>query len=177
MLQQARNIRLLAMDVDGVLTDGRVWLDLHGNELKTFHVHDGQGITLAHRAGIRTAWISGRASAAVRQRAAELGVSWVHEQVRAKAPVIRDLMRQTQIPADAVAYIGDDLIDIPVFRCVGLPIAVASAPPDVRACAAWVTRCAGGAGAVREVVDLILRAQGRWEDVVYDMFESEGKEL
>ena len=170
MWRQARNIRLLAMDVDGVLTDGRIWLDLQGNELKTFHVHDGQGITMAHRAGLRTAWISGRGSAAVRRRAAELGVTWVYENVRDKAPAIRDIMQQAQAPAEAVAYIGDDLIDVPVFRAVGLAIAVASAPPDVRAQAAWVTRCAGGAGAVREVVDLILRLQGRRDAVIQELF-------
>lgn len=168
MWQQAQHIRLLAMDVDGVLTDGRVWLDQHGNEMKAFHVHDGQGIALAHRAGLQTAWISGRESAAVRRRAAELGVAWVFEKVAAKAPVMRELMQQTQLPPAAIAYIGDDLIDVPVFRCVGLPIAVASAPPAVRASAIWVTRRAGGDGAVREVIDLVLRAQGRWETVVHE---------
>lgn len=172
MWQQARNIRLLAMDVDGVLTDGRVWMDLQGNELKAFHVHDGQGIALVHRAGLRTAWISGRASAAVQRRARELGVTWVYENVSAKVPALCEVMRQAQVPASAVAYIGDDLVDIPVFHYVGLSIAVASAPPDVRAQANWVTRCAGGAGAVREVVDLLLRAQGRWETVVRDLLGS-----
>jgi len=170
MWQQARNVRLLAMDIDGVLTDGRIWLDLQGNELKTFHVHDGQGIAMAHRAGLRTAWISGRASAAVRRRATELGVTWVYENVKAKVPAIRDIMQQAQEPASAVAYIGDDLIDVPVFHIVGLAIAVASAPPDVRAQAAWVTRCAGGRGAVREVIDLILRLQGRRDTVVQELF-------
>jgi 3-deoxy-D-manno-octulosonate 8-phosphate phosphatase (KDO 8-P phosphatase) len=172
MWQQARNIRLLAMDVDGVLTDGRVWMDLQGNEMKAFHVHDGQGIVLAHRAGLQTAWISGRTSAAVQRRAKELGVSWVCENVSAKVPALRDVLQQARIPASAVAYIGDDLVDVPVFHYVGLAIAVASAPPDVRAQAGWVTRCAGGAGAVREVVDLLLRAQGRWEATVRDVFES-----
>ncbi len=170
MWQQAHNIRLLAMDIDGVLTDGRIWLDLQGNELKTFHVHDGQGIAMAHCAGLRTAWISGRASAAVRRRATELGVTWVYENVKAKVPAIRDIMQQADEPASAVAYIGDDLIDVPVFHKVGLSIAVASAPPDVRAQAAWVTRCAGGAGAVREVIDLLLRLQGRWDAVVQELF-------
>ncbi|WP_089720213.1 KdsC family phosphatase [Candidatus Entotheonella palauensis] len=170
MWQQAHNVRLLAMDIDGVLTDGRIWLDLQGNELKTFHVHDGQGIAMAHQAGLRTAWISGRASAAVRRRATELGVTWVYENVKAKVPAIRDIMQQAQEPASAVAYIGDDLIDVPVFHTVGLSIAVASAPPDVRAQAAWVTRSAGGAGAVREVIDLILRLQGRWDAVVQELF-------
>ena len=168
MQQQMRQIQLLAMDVDGVLTDGRMWLDQHGNELKTFHVHDGQGISLAHRAGLQTAWISGRESAAVRRRAAELGVTWLYEKISAKAPVIRELMQKTGLPPEAVAYIGDDWIDVPVFRCVGLSIAVASAPPDVQACATWVTRRAGGSGAVREVIDWMLRAQGRWETVMQE---------
>jgi 3-deoxy-D-manno-octulosonate 8-phosphate phosphatase (KDO 8-P phosphatase) len=116
MWQQAQHIRLLAMDVDGVLTDGRMWLDQHGNEMKTFHVHDGQGIVLAHRAGLQTAWISGRESAAVRRRAAELGVTGVFEKIAAKASVMRELMQQTQLPPAAIAYIADDLIDVPVFR-------------------------------------------------------------
>lgn len=175
MWQQARAIRLLAMDVDGVLTDGRVLLDSQGNELKSFHVHDGQGLALVHRAGIRTAWISGRASEAVRRRAAELGVGWVYEKVTTKVPVVRELMTQLRLEASAVAYIGDDLVDIPVFYCVGFPIAVANARPEVRASAAWVTRCAGGAGAVREVTDLLLRAQGRWETVVQELLERRGK--
>ena len=172
MWQQARDIRLLAMDVDGVLTDGRVWMDLQGNESKSFHVHDGQGIVLAHRAGLRTAWISGRTSAAVQRRAKELGVTWVCENVSAKVSALHDVMQEAQVPASAVAYIGDDLIDVPVFHYVGLAIAVASAPPDVRAQASWVTRCAGGAGAVREVIELLLRAQGRWETTIRDVFAS-----
>jgi 3-deoxy-D-manno-octulosonate 8-phosphate phosphatase (KDO 8-P phosphatase) len=166
MWQQARTVRLLAMDVDGVLTDGRILLDHQGRELKCFHVHDGQGIVLAQRAGLPIAWISGRASEAVQQRAMELKVSWVYQQVADKVQVLQELLRHTGLDASAVAYIGDDLGDLPLLRRVGLPIAVANALPEVRACAAWVTRRAGGQGAVREVIDMVLRTQGRWAAVV-----------
>jgi 3-deoxy-D-manno-octulosonate 8-phosphate phosphatase (KDO 8-P phosphatase) len=170
MWQQARTVRLLAMDVDGVLTDGRILLDHQGREWKGFHVHDGQGITLARRVGLPIAWISGRASAAVELRAAELQVSWVYQQVTDKVQVLRELLYRTGVEAHAVAYIGDDLGDIPVLRRVGVPIAVANALPEVRACAVWVTQRAGGQGAVREVIDLVLRAQGHWPAVVQDFF-------
>jgi 3-deoxy-D-manno-octulosonate 8-phosphate phosphatase (KDO 8-P phosphatase) len=168
MWQQARAVRLLAMDVDGVLTDGRILLDPQGREWKCFHVHDGQGLVLARRAGLPIAWISGRASAAVEQRAAELHVAWVYQQVADKVQVLQELLRHTGVAASAVAYIGDDVGDIPVLRRVGLPIAVANAVPEVRACAMWVTQRAGGQGAVREVIDLVLRAQGHWPAIVQD---------
>jgi 3-deoxy-D-manno-octulosonate 8-phosphate phosphatase (KDO 8-P phosphatase) len=170
--QQAQTVRLLAMDVDGVLTDGRIILDAQGRELKCFHVHDGQGITLAHRAGLQTAWLSGRASEAVERRAAELGVSWVYQQAADKVQALQEVLHRTGLAAAEVAYIGDDVGDIPVLRRVGLPMAVANALPEVCACAAWVTRRAGGQGAVREVIELVLHAQGRWPAVVQDYFRS-----
>jgi 3-deoxy-D-manno-octulosonate 8-phosphate phosphatase (KDO 8-P phosphatase) len=172
MWQQARTVRLLAMDVDGVLTDGRILLDYRGRELKCFHVHDGQGIVLAQRAGLLIAWISGRASEAVQQRAMELKVSWVYQQVADKVQVLQELLLHTGLDASAVAYIGDDLGDLPLLRRVGLPIAVANALPEVRACAAWVTRREGGQGAVREVIDMVLRTQGRWAAVVQDYWQA-----
>jgi 3-deoxy-D-manno-octulosonate 8-phosphate phosphatase (KDO 8-P phosphatase) len=166
MWAQARLVRLLAMDVDGVLTDGRIVLDQQGHELKNFHVHDGQGIVLAHRAGLHIAWISGRQSAAVQHRASELQVTWVYQGVTNKVQVLREVLGQTAVPVTAAAYIGDDLGDLPLLRHVGLPIAVANALPEVRAGAAWITQRAGGQGAVREVIDFILRAQGRWTAAV-----------
>jgi 3-deoxy-D-manno-octulosonate 8-phosphate phosphatase (KDO 8-P phosphatase) len=166
MWHQARAIRLLAMDVDGVLTDGRIILDHQGHELKCFHVHDGQGIALARQAGLHIAWISGRTSVAVCRRAAELGVRWVYQGISDKGQVLQELLGHTGLTASVVAYIGDDLGDIPVLRRVGLPIAVADALPEVRACAAWVTRQAGGQGAVREVIDLLLHARGYWAAVM-----------
>jgi 3-deoxy-D-manno-octulosonate 8-phosphate phosphatase (KDO 8-P phosphatase) len=166
MWSQARLIRLLAMDVDGVLTDGRLLFDHQGHELKSFHVHDGQGIALAHRAGLHLAWISGRESVAVQRRASELQVTRVYQGVADKVQVLQELSGQTGVPITATAYIGDDLGDLPVLRRVGLPIAVANALPEVRACAAWITQRAGGQGAVREVIDFLLRVQGRWGTVV-----------
>jgi 3-deoxy-D-manno-octulosonate 8-phosphate phosphatase (KDO 8-P phosphatase) len=166
MWHRARAIRLLAMDVDGVLTDGRIVLDHQGHELKRFHVHDGQGITLAQRAGLHIAWISGRTSGAVGQRAAELGVTRVYQGISDKEHALQELLVQTGLTASMAAYIGDDLGDIPILRRVGLPIAVADALPEVRACAVWITQRAGGQGAVREVIDLLLHAQGAWATVV-----------
>jgi 3-deoxy-D-manno-octulosonate 8-phosphate phosphatase (KDO 8-P phosphatase) len=172
MWQQARNIQLLAMDIDGVLTDGGIVLDQHGHELKSFHVHDGQGIALALRAGLPIAWISGRESTAVQHRADELRVPWVYQRVADKVQVLQELLHRIAVPLTAVAYIGDDLGDLPVLRRVGLPIAVANALPEVRACAAWITQRAGGQGAVREVIDVILRAQGRWAMATEAYFRS-----
>lgn len=173
MWQHARNVRLLAMDVDGVLTDGRIVLDHQGHELKSFHVHDGQGIALAHRAGLHIAWISGRESAAVQRRADELKIPWVYQRVADKVQVLQKLLHQTSVPMAAAAYIGDDLGDLPVLRRVGLPIAVANALPAVRACAIWITQRAGGQGAVREVIDVVLRAQGRWATAVEEYLRTE----
>jgi 3-deoxy-D-manno-octulosonate 8-phosphate phosphatase (KDO 8-P phosphatase) len=170
--QPAQAVRLFAMDVDGVLTDGRIVLDDQGRELKCFHVHDGQGITLAQHAGLQIAWISGRASGAVERRAAELGVPWVYQRVADKVQALQEVLHRTGLAAAEVAYMGDDLGDIPVLRRVGLPLAVANALLEVCACAAWVTRRAGGQGAVREAIDLVLRAQGRWPAVVQDYFRS-----
>lgn len=170
MRQQLGAVRLLAMDVDGVLTDGHIFLDAQGQEWKRFHVHDGQGMVLARRAGLPVAWISGRGSAAVEQRAAELQVAWVYQRVADKVRVLHELLEQTGLAMTAVAYIGDDVGDIPVLRRVGLPIAVADALPEVRASARWVTRRAGGHGAVREVIDRVLRAQGHWPAVVQNSF-------
>jgi 3-deoxy-D-manno-octulosonate 8-phosphate phosphatase (KDO 8-P phosphatase) len=172
MWAQARMVRFLAMDVDGVLTDGRIVFDSQGHEWKNFHVHDGQGIALAHRAGLHIAWISGRESAAVQQRANELQVVWVQQRVADKVQVLQTLLEQTGVPMTATAYIGDDLGDLPLLRRVGLPIAVANALPEVRACAAWITHRAGGQGAVREVIDGILRAQGRWTAAVEEYLRS-----
>jgi 3-deoxy-D-manno-octulosonate 8-phosphate phosphatase (KDO 8-P phosphatase) len=166
LLERARKTRLLMMDVDGVLTDGRIIQDGHGRELKVFDVKDGHGIVMAHRAKLRTALISGRASEAITHRAEELGIKLVFQKIWNKLEVYEKILVDTALTHDEVAYIGDDLIDIPLLRRVGLAVAVADAVDEVKAAAHLVTQRPGGQGAVREVIELILKAQGHWDSLI-----------
>jgi 3-deoxy-D-manno-octulosonate 8-phosphate phosphatase (KDO 8-P phosphatase) len=162
-LERARNIQLLMMDVDGVLTDGRIWQDSVGREFKTFDVKDGHGIVMAHRARLKTALISGRESESTAQRAKELGIEIVFQKIWNKIEVYERILTEINLAPEQVAYMGDDLIDIPLLRRVGLAVAVADAVDEVKKVAHLVTLRAGGQGAVREVIELILRAQGQWD--------------
>jgi len=166
LLQRAQKIRMLIMDVDGVLTDGRIWYDSVGQELKSFDVKDGHGIVMAHRAKLRTALISGRESESTARRAKELGIEIVFQKIWNKLEVYEQILRDTQLTPEEVAYVGDDVIDIPLLHRVGLAVAVADAVEEVKAAAHVVTQRAGGQGAVREVIELILRAQGQWETLM-----------
>jgi 3-deoxy-D-manno-octulosonate 8-phosphate phosphatase (KDO 8-P phosphatase) len=149
-------IKCLILDVDGVLTDGSIWLNEHGVELKRFHIHDGLGIKRLQSAGITVAIISGRSSQAVTARMTELQVPYVYQGCADKLAVFNQLIQKLGIKPSEVAYAGDDLPDLPVMRVVGLSIAVANACPEVRACAHWLTEKTGGNGAVREICDRIL---------------------
>jgi len=160
--QRAQAIRLLILDVDGVLTDGRLYFDAKGETLKVFHVRDGHGLKMAQRAGIEVAFVSGRRSDAAYHRAKELGISRFHEGVRDKVAVMAEIMAAMRIQPAEVAAVGDDLVDLPLMSRVGLAVAVADAVPEVLAAAHWVTSNPGGRGAVREVCDLLLKAQGKW---------------
>ena len=166
LLERARKTRLLMMDVDGVLTDGRIIQDGQGHELKVFDVKDGHGIVMAHRAMLRTALISGRASETITHRAEELGIKLVFQKVWNKLEVYEKILVDAALTHDEVAYIGDDLIDIPLLRRVGLAVAVADAVDEVKAAAHVVTQRPGGQGAVREVIELILKAQGHWDSLI-----------
>jgi 3-deoxy-D-manno-octulosonate 8-phosphate phosphatase (KDO 8-P phosphatase) len=166
LLERARKTRLLMMDVDGVLTDGRIIQDGHGHELKVFDVKDGHGIVMAHRAKLRTALISGRESGTVTRRAEELGIELVFQKIWNKLEVYEKILVATELTHDEVAYVGDDLVDIPLLRRVGLAVAVADAVDEVKAAAHLVTQRPGGQGAVREVIELILRAQGHWDGLI-----------
>ncbi len=161
-----KRIRLLVCDVDGVLTDGSIFVDARGLESKRFSVLDGTALVLARLGGLQTALLSGRRSATVVHRARECRVPWVTQGVARKAPAFARLCRRAGVSATGAAYIGDDLIDLPVFARAGLAVAVANAVPEVRRAAHWVTRHAGGRGAVREVVEKILKARGSWDGVV-----------
>ena len=157
--RRAARIKLLLMDCDGVLTDGRIWLNADGDEQKTFHVRDGQGIVLLHRAGLQTGIISGRTSAATERRASELGITFLRQGVTDKVAAFDYLLRQAAVSPDECAYVGDDVGDVEIMRRVGLAVAVADAADEAKHVAHLVTTAAGGKGAVREVCETILKAQ------------------
>ncbi len=162
----AKKIKLLILDVDGVLTDGGIILDNEGNEFKVFNVRDGHGIKMLIRAGVKVAIISGRQSKVVERRAKELGIKDVYQKVGDKLEVYQRLILRYGLKSDEVAYMGDDIVDIPLLKVVGFPIAVADADEYTKQFALLVTNNKGGRGAVREVTDLILKAQGLWpEDI------------
>jgi 3-deoxy-D-manno-octulosonate 8-phosphate phosphatase (KDO 8-P phosphatase) len=166
LLERARKTRLLIMDVDGVLTDGRIIQDCHGHEVKVFDVKDGHGIVMAHRAKLRTGLISGRESETITRRAEELGIALVFQKVWNKLEVYEKILMDTALTHDEVAYVGDDVVDIPLLRRVGLAVAVADAVDEVKAVSHFITQRPGGQGAVREVIELILRAQGHWDTLL-----------
>lgn len=166
ILKRAARVKLLLMDCDGVLTDGRIWILENGDDQKTFHTRDGLGIDLLHRAGLKSGIISGRISSALERRAQSLGVSYLWQGRDDKRQAFADTLAQAQVTNDEVAFVGDDLTDLPLMVQSGLAVAVADAVAEVRAHAHYVTKANGGNGAVREVVELILKAQGRWDDLV-----------
>jgi len=163
---RARAIKLLLMDCDGVLTDGRIMLLENGDEQKTFDVKDGHGIVLLHHAGLKSGIISGRTSSFVQRRAWELGMSleFVRQGCRNKIKEFEDVLAQAQLQAQEVAFIGDDVTDLPIMRRVGLAVAVADAVEETKQAAHYITERKGGHGAVREVAELILKAQDRWDE-------------
>jgi 3-deoxy-D-manno-octulosonate 8-phosphate phosphatase (KDO 8-P phosphatase) len=159
-------IDLLVMDVDGVLTDGRIIYSESGELIKSFDVTDGTGLKYWHRLGKQSAIISGREPPVVLKRAQELGIAHVFQGVKDKAAVLERLFASLKLEPSRAAYVGDDLMDIPAMRMVGFPVAVATARPEVLAAAEYVTRAEGGRGAVREVVELMLKSQGLWDQIM-----------
>ena len=163
ILHRAAQIRLVIFDVDGVLTDGRLYLADDGNEFKAFHSRDGHGMKMLQNQGVAVAIISGRRSLAVERRMADLGIDYVYMGVQDKLVAFQDLLQRQGLDPAQVAYVGDDVIDLPVMSRVGLAIAVQDADPFVRRHAHWQTPSAGGRGAAREVCELLLEALGRLE--------------
>lgn len=159
-------IKLLAMDVDGVLIDGSIIVNADGSETKFFSVLDGHGIRLWQRAGLKTAIISGRASAPTKQRAEQLDIEHVIEDCHYKLPALESLLDKLRLSPENAAYIGDDLPDLPVIRYVGFGVAVANADDELKKHADYVTRRSGGAGAVREVIEHILKNCEKWQDLL-----------
>lgn len=160
ILEQAKKIRLLILDVDGVLTDGTIFYTDQGTQAKKFHVHDGVGMQMLMRSGIEIAVISGKESAAARHRLVELGVKYIYQGIENKTVAFCELKRKLNLENQQIAYVGDDLPDLPVLAQAGLKIAVANAVSVVLENVDWVASKAGGYGAVREVCEMILHAQG-----------------
>jgi len=166
VVRRAQRIKLLLMDCDGTLTDGRIWLTADGDEQKAFHARDGQGISVWHRAGFKSGIISGRASSGMKRRAHELKVTYVHQYAKNKIVALEEIIADAHVSVDECCFIGDDLGDIGVMRRVGLAVAVADAAQDTKDAAHYITKLEGGAGGVREVIELILKAQNRWDELV-----------
>lgn len=164
--QRCQQIELVLADVDGVLTPGQIIFNNQGIESKQFHIRDGLGIRLWQRAGYKFGVITGRSSHIVKIRAAELGVEIVRQTAEDKLPVAQEILGQLNLEPQQACYIGDDLPDVPVMRHVGLAVAVADASEETRAAAHYVTKLDGGSGAVREVIELILKSQRRWQDLI-----------
>jgi 3-deoxy-D-manno-octulosonate 8-phosphate phosphatase (KDO 8-P phosphatase) len=165
--QRCQDVELVLADVDGVLTGGQIIFNNQGIETKPFHIRDGLGIKLWQRAGYRFGLITGRSSHIVKIRAAELGVEIVRQAAEDKWPVAQEILQQLGLEPRQACFIGDDLPDLPVMRACGLGIAVADACEEVRQAAHLVTRLRGGEGAVREALEAILKAQGRWRDLIH----------
>jgi 3-deoxy-D-manno-octulosonate 8-phosphate phosphatase (KDO 8-P phosphatase) len=168
--KRAAQIQLLLMDVDGTMTDGSVTLlsqtDGSALEIKTFDAHDGQGLTLANTAGLRTGCITGRESPALLRRAQEMKMEFVYMKQPLKMPAYEEILRKAGVSDSAVAYVGDDLPDIPLMRRAGLAVAVGDAVPEVKRAAHYTTKSLAGHGAIREAVELILKSKGIWERMI-----------
>jgi 3-deoxy-D-manno-octulosonate 8-phosphate phosphatase (KDO 8-P phosphatase) len=168
IIDRAARIKLILFDVDGVLTDGTLLLHADGSESKRYDIKDGTGIVLAQRAGIRVGFLSARMSAATQQRASQLGVTLVHQGIASKLETYEQIADDLRLTDDEIAYMGDDVVDLAVMVRVGLAAAPADAVDAVRTRAHWVSDCPGGRGAARQLVELILRAQNRWEPLLLE---------
>ncbi len=173
-MERAGKVRLVLLDVDGVLTDGRIYVTSDGQDSRAFDVTDGHGIVMGRHAGLQFGIVSGRRSAVVGLRAAELQIEELHQRVLDKAACVREILERRELPPEAVCFVGDDLIDVPAMRMAGFAVAPSDAVPEVRQRAHYVTGRGGGRGAVREVVELILRASNKWNGVTARYFDPDG---
>lgn len=169
-MKDLSGIKMLAMDVDGVLTDGSMVYTSDGIT-KIFHVHDGLGLRLAVSAGLKVVWITGNVTSVVAQRAADLQITAIFQNARYKDTAMRAVAEQHGVGLDEIAYIGDDLNDLPAFRLAGVTFAPVNAVHEIKLAADYVTERAGGFGAVREMVEQVLKAQGRWEEAISSFLE------
>jgi len=166
LVARMKRVKMVIFDVDGVLTDGAIYLDDRGVETKVFHVHDGAGIKYLRRAGLKVALLSGRETEATRVRAQELGIDEVAQGAHRKIDVLPKILKRHGLTTEEVCYVADDLTDLPVLRAVGLAVAVAGARPEVRRAAHYVTKTPGGKGAAREIAEKIIKAQGKWKQIM-----------
>ncbi|MFO7982901.1 MAG: HAD-IIIA family hydrolase [Desulfuromonadales bacterium] len=171
MRETLDKIRLLLLDVDGVMTDGRIVYDNNGVESKAFDVKDGHGLKLLQRSGIRVGIITGRRSQVVEKRAEELQIDILYQGAKEKIIPYREILDQLGLQSDEIAYVGDDLVDLPILTEVGFAATVADASEDVKPFVHYVCRNRGGRGAVREICDLLLKKTGRWESVTSRYFK------
>lgn len=165
-MEQAKDIKLVILDVDGVMTDGRIVIDDNGVESRNFDIKDGMGVVVMLMSGIEVAIITSKKSGAVRHRAEELKIKRFYEGIKKKTEPYEEILKDMGITDAQVAYVGDDLVDLSMMKRVGFPVAVGDAVDDVREHAVYVTKARGGYGAVREVAELILKAQGKWEKIL-----------
>jgi len=172
--ERAKKVRLLLLDVDGVMTDGRLGFDGQGREFKFFYARDGIGIKLLQQAGVRVGILSGRRAKVVALRAKELGISLIRQKIKDKAQALGEILETEKLRPEQVCYLGDDLVDVPVLRRVGFAVAVADAVAEVKSGAHLVTKTPGGRGAVREVCEIILKIQGKWGEGTRKFFSSPG---
>ena len=169
LLERAKRVRMLALDVDGVLTDGRLYFDNDGNELKSFSTRDGLGMRLIQKYGVELALITGRTSGIVEARARQLGIRHVYQGRNDKLNALRELVEATGIEPAEICFAGDDLLDLPVLQKVGLSVTVADAEAPVKSRVDWITEADGGRGAVREICNLIIRAKGLEDRILQEM--------
>jgi 3-deoxy-D-manno-octulosonate 8-phosphate phosphatase (KDO 8-P phosphatase) len=163
--EKIKKVRLLILDVDGVMTDGKIIIDDVGNEVKHFNVRDGHGIKMLMKHGIDVVLLTGRRSKVVEHRAKDLGISEVHQGAHDKLSVFEAILRVKSLRYENIAFIGDDIVDVPVLKRAGFSVAVADAAEHVKKCVDYITHHSGGAGAVREVCEMILEAQDKWGDI------------
>ena len=168
ILDKAKNIKLLMLDVDGVLTDGRIIYDSAGRDAKFFDVHDGMGVYLLKKCGIPTVLITAKGSRAIRPRARDMRVAEVLSDVSPKTKALGKILKKYKVTPDQVCFVGDDLVDLGLMKRVGFPIAVFNACPEIKQAAAYITLRYGGRGAVREVAELLLKTQGKWQQALKD---------
>lgn len=166
LIEKAKKVRLLLLDVDGVLTDGRIIYDSQGRDMKFFDVHDGLGVYLLKKAGIATILITAKGSRAIRPRARDMQVEAVFENISPKTKVLDKILKKYKVNITEICFVADDLVDLGLMERIGFPIAVFNAAPEIKQAAAYITLKQGGRGAVREVAEFILKAQGKWEGMI-----------